>query len=201
MYLTCRLILHATHARVIVDELVDLQDVVGSSLSRAGRPVFSIGQCGRYVDCARPLKMPRIQSFSGLLRPKHRFQETMSSYSTAFRGLQALRQSVQSSPRRSLHSAVAVNANRAALPLHRRQVARAASIATQTLKSFSQSRCLSTSPVRQAKELPPRSDKFKKITKEDIAAFKEITSGVMSTVEGASTTSQDELVPFNEDWM
>lgn len=69
------------------------------------------------------------------------------------------------------------------------------------MKSVPQSRCLSTSVPRRAKELPPRSEKFKKLTKEDIAAFKEITSGVMSTVEGASTTSQDELVPFNEDWM
>lgn len=50
-------------------------------------------------------------------------------------------------------------------------------------------------------QLPPRSEHFKKLTKEDIEAFKAITSGVMSTIEGASTTSDDELVAFNEDWM
>ena len=122
----------------------------------------------------------------------------MLSYNTASRILQILGQSAKSLPRRTLHTSVVVNANRAALPLHRRQAARSASIATHTLR---QSRCLSTTPVRQAKELPPRSEKFKKITKEDIAAFKEITSGVMSTVEGASTTTPDELVTFNEDWM
>lgn len=49
--------------------------------------------------------------------------------------------------------------------------------------------------------MPPRSEKFKKITKEDIEAFKGITAGVLSTVEGATTSSQDELDGYNEDWM
>lgn len=115
--------------------------------------------------------------------------------------LRLARQAARSCSRRTLHSGAAVNVNRAALPLHRRQAARSQSLASSSLQALQQSRCLSTSSVRRAKELPPRSEKFKKLTKEDIAAFKEITSGVMSTVEGAKTTNEDELVPFNEDWM
>jgi len=119
------------------------------------------------------------------------------------RTLQNLRQVSHTCTQRSVHTATAAQVNRAALPLHRRQAARSAIPATAGVsrKGVQQSRCLSATPARRAKELPPRSEKFKKITKEDIAAFKEITSGVMSTVEGASTASQDELVPFNEDWM
>ena len=58
-----------------------------------------------------------------------------------------------------------------------------------------------TSAVRSGGHLPPRSDKYKQITKEDVEAFKGITSGVMSTVEGAETASIEDLVSFNEDWM
>lgn len=119
------------------------------------------------------------------------------------RSLQSLRQASQGCSQRSVHTAATAQVNRAALPLHRRQAVRSAASATAgiSLKGAQQSRCISVTPARRAKQLPPRSEKFKKITKEDIAAFKEITSGVMSTVEGANTASQDELVPFNEDWM
>ena len=59
---------------------------------------------------------------------------------------------------------------------------------------FSTSKCT-------GKLLPARSDKYKKITRDDIEAFKGITSGVLSTVEGAKTAGDDDLVAFNEDWM
>jgi len=90
----------------------------------------------------------------------------------------------------SSSSTTTTSSSRAVLPLHRR-----------TLGLSTAARYLSSTAARQGKLLPPRSDKFKKITKEDIEAFKGITSGVLSTVEEASTASTDELVGYNEDWM
>lgn len=100
------------------------------------------------------------------------------------------------------HAGRLFNANRATLPLHRRNLSGAAStLSSRAAYKQVQIRCLSSTPARRAKELPPRSEKFKKLTEEDIAAFKEITTGVMSIVDGAKTSSEDDLVPFNEDWM
>ena len=64
-----------------------------------------------------------------------------------------------------------------------------------------QTRYLCGTPIRLGKLLPPRSEKYKKLTKDDIKVFQDITAGVMSTIGGANTASDDELAPYNEDWM
>jgi len=91
----------------------------------------------------------------------------------------------------SLRRIATTSFSRAALPLHRQIIP----------ASVVRSRGFATTPSRYAKPLPPRSEKYKKLTKEDVEAFKAITSGVLSTLEGASTANEDDLKAFNEDWM
>ena len=102
---------------------------------------------------------------------------------------------------RALRTSTPLQAARASLPLHRRHISAVASRTLGKAASASQVQAFSTTPSRHAKELPPRGEKYKKLTKEDIEAFKGITSGVLSTIEGASTASDEDLVAFNEDWM
>jgi hypothetical protein len=90
---------------------------------------------------------------------------------------------------------------RASLPPSRRHLGTVARKSLRRPAALQPAREFSSSSTRSAKQLPPRSERYKKLTKEDIEAFKGITSGVLSTVEGASTASDDDLVAFNEDWM
>ncbi|KAL7006437.1 D-lactate ferricytochrome c oxidoreductase [Cystobasidiomycetes sp. EMM_F5] len=91
------------------------------------------------------------------------------------------------------------------LPIHYRSLSRSArlspSISHPHTPSYTRTRSISSSAVRLGSHLPPRNTKYKKLTREDVEAFKGMTSGLLSTVQGAETASEDDLVAFNQDWM